>query len=431
MLLQGEWLEDLGGKKVPYHEIIHILTLKFFPRRNHEESIMKQTREHFKVDDIQKFAIEALIQSGYPEDAAKATTYALLEADKRGIFSHGMAGGLGLEEAVKGSAVYTTVNSQVKPIILPRKYPTMAVFDAKGAPGHISSLMALDLVKQLARKQGIAKVIVKNANHFGAAGIWSSKIAEDGDLIGTVTCTTAAIVKPMGDDSEGLDYTKNAGKEVRMGTNPLAISIPHKEGILTVDMALTKLAVCYFLKALKTGEMIKIPEYLADENYKSSLNPKELIGIKDGKHYFKGSIFPLGSTHSGYKGDVLLRMIEVDHSLGGGAIEKVDASFTDPNRRISLAFQAQVIDFHYSKEEAQTRVRELMYNYESKYFGVASRWPGDRANEAYEYSMKEGIPYSQGQINMLKRAGDHVSMNFDNMVKSVGKKPYPIDIFKK
>lgn len=371
------------------------------------------------------------MKSGYPKKAAKATAFALLEADKRGIFSHGLAGGLGLEEAVKRSALFALVEPQAEPIILPQKYPTLAVIDAKYAPGHISSLIAVDLVKKIARNLGIAKVVVKNANHFGAAGVWSSKIAEDGDLIGTVTCTTAAIVKPMGDDPNGLDYTKGAGGEVRMGTNPLAISVPHKEGTLTMDMALTRLAVSYFLKALKTGETIKIPEYLADENYKSSMNPKKLIGIKDGKQFFKGSIFPLGSTHSGYKGDVLLRMIDVDHSIGGGAIERVDAASIDPNRRISLAFQAQVIDFHYTKEDAQNRVRELMRDYELKYFGSASRWPGDRAIEAFEYSVREGIPYSQEQVNMLKRAALQVDLNFDEMVHSVGRKPYPFDVFKK
>jgi L-2-hydroxycarboxylate dehydrogenase (NAD+) len=392
---------------------------------------LKEIREHYNVENIQKFAVKLLKRGGYPEKVAKATAFALLEADKRGIFSHGLAGGLGLEEAVKRSALYTSVNPQAEPIILPQKYPTLAIIDAKLASGHFSSIIAVDLVKKIARELGIAKVVVKNANHFGAAGVWSSKIAEDGDLIGTVTCTTAAIVKPMGDDPNGLDYTIGAGKEVRMGTNPLAISVPHREGILTMDMALSKLAVSYFLKALKTGEMIKIPEYLADENYKSSLNPQELIGIREGKQFFKGSIFPLGSTHSGYKGDVLLRMIEVEHSLGGGAIEKVEAGSIDPNRRISLAFQAQVIDFHYTKEDAWDRVRELMRNYELKYFGSASRWPGDRAIAAYEYSIKEGIPYSQEQVEMLKRAAFHVGMNFDEMIQSVGRKPYPFEVFKK
>ncbi|MFQ5978165.1 MAG: Ldh family oxidoreductase [Candidatus Heimdallarchaeota archaeon] len=392
---------------------------------------MKHTRDHFKVKDIHNFAVEALKQSGYPETSAKATAYALLEADKRGIFSHGLAGGTGLEEAVTSSLLFATVKPQAEPQVLPQKYPALAVVDANGAPGHISSLLAVDLVQKLARKHGIAKVFVNQANHFGAAGVWSSKIAANHDLIGTVTCTTSAIVKPMGDDPDGLDYTKGAGKAVRTGTNPLAISVPHQEGVLTVDMALTKLAANYCLKALKTGEMIKIPEYVADEKYKSSLSPQDLIGSRDGSTYLKGSIFPLGSTHSGYKGDVQLRMIEVDHSVAGGPIEEVPVGSTDPNHRVSLAFQAQVIDFHYTKEEALARVRELMQDYESKYFGPASRWPGDRGNKAQEYAMKEGIPYGQGQIDMLKRAATHVGLSFEKMVKAVGNKPYPIEIFKK
>lgn len=392
---------------------------------------MKQAREHFKVKDMQNFAVEVLKQSGYPEEAASATAYALLEADKRGIFSHGLAGGTGLEEAVKGTTLFSTVNPQAIPIVLPQKYPTLVVIDAQNAPGHIAALVAVQLVKDLARKQGLAKAVVSQANHFGAAGVWSSKIAEERDLVGTVTCTTGALVKPMGDDPAGIDYTKGAGTEVRIGTNPLAISVPHKDGIITLDMALTKLAGNYCLKALKTGEMLTIPEYVANENYRSTLNPNDLIGFREGQRYLKGSIFPLGSTHSGYKGDVSLRMIEVEHSIGGGPIEKVEAGSTEPNKRISLAFQAQVMDFLYTKEEALTRVRALMQDYESKYFGPASRWPGDRANKAVDYALQEGIPYSQGQIEMLRRAAAHVGLSFDKMVSAMGKKPYPIEIFNK
>ncbi len=392
---------------------------------------MNQTRMHFNVKDIQKFAIEVLKQSGYPEEAANATIFALLEADKRGIFSHGLAGGAGLEEAVKGLVVFSTVDPQAVPIVLPQKYPGLVVIDAQNAPGHIAAMIAIQLVKDLARKQGIAKVVVNQANHFGAAGVWSAKIAEEKDLIGTVTCTTGALVKPMGDDPAGIDYTKGAGTEVRIGTNPLAISVPHKDGIITLDMALTKLAGNYCLKALKTGEMLTIPEYVADENYKSTLNPNDLIGFREGQHYIKGSIFPLGSTHSGYKGDISLRMIEIEHAVGGGPIEKVEAGSTEPNKRISLAFQAQVMDFLYTKEAALARVRTVMQDYESKYFGPASRWPGDRANKAIDYAMQEGIPYSQGQIEMLRRAAAHVGLNFEKMVRAQGKKPYPTEIFKK
>ncbi|MCE7745258.1 MAG: Ldh family oxidoreductase [Candidatus Heimdallarchaeota archaeon] len=391
---------------------------------------MSDTRDHFKVSDIQKFSVEVLIKSGYPEVSAKATVHALLEADKRGIFSHGLAGGTGLEESVKGIGLFSTVDPKAEPEILPQKYPALAIIDAHGAPGHITSMKAVHLLEKLARKNGIAKVYVCEGNHFGAAGVWSEMIAAQGDLIGTVTCTTSALVKPMGDDPKGLDYTKGAGTEVRIGTNPIAVSVPHKEGIMTVDMALTRMAANYCIKAYKTGDMLTIPEYAADKDYKSTLDPKEFIVREDsGEQHLTGSIFPLGSTQAGYKGDALLRMIEVEHSVYGGPIEKLTVG--EKKQRVSLAFQAQVIDCHYTEEEARNRVRELMIDYESKYFGKATRWPGDRSQEAYSYSLEEGIPYSDGQIEMLKRAAKHVGLDFDRMITSIGNKLFPHEIFKK
>ena len=94
-------------------------------------------------------------------------------------------------------------------------------------------------------------------------------------------------------------------------------------------------------------------------------------------------------------------------------------------------FEAQMTDFLYSKEEALERVRELMKDYEINYFGPASRWPGDRANEAIKYALKEGIPYSEGQIETLKRSAAYVGLDFNKMIQSMGKKHYPAEIFKK
>ena len=390
---------------------------------------MEKIRDHYNVKDLFSFTVEVLMNGDYSEKSSQATAYALLEADKRGIFSHGIAGGTGLEEAVKRVGITATVNPTAEPIILKQKYPSIAVIDANGAPGHITSMMAIDKVKALGRSQGLARVYVNNANHFGAAGVWSAKIAENSDMIGIVSCTTIACARTMGDDPEGLDYTKGAGKEVRVGTNPIAISVPHEDGVMTLDMALTRMAISYGIKALKAGKKLTIPEYIADKDYNSTLNPLDLFDQKGGD--LKGSLFPHGSTYSGYKGDIQLRMIEVINSLGGGPIKKVPIGKTDKRRRISHTFEAQMTDFLYSKEEALERVRELMKDYEINYFGPASRWPGDRAKEAIKYALKEGIPYSKGQIETLKRSAAFVGLDFNAMIQSMGKKPYPAEVFKK
>ncbi|OLS23992.1 MAG: Malate/(S)-sulfolactate dehydrogenase [Candidatus Heimdallarchaeota archaeon LC_3] len=392
---------------------------------------MEIIRNHYSVYDMKKFSFEILKKGGYSDESAQATTFALLEADIRGIYSHGIAGGTGLEEAVKRTGITATVDLKVEPIILDKKYPTIAVIDGNGAPGHITAMKAVLLVKELARKYGIAKVFVQNTNHYGAAGVWSSLIAKERDLKGEVSCTTTAVARVMGDDPERLDYTKGSGKEIRIGTNPLAISIPYSEGILTLDMALTRMAVSYCLKQFKAGEMVKIPEYVSDKNYKSTRDPKEFIETDKFGLNIIGSVFPLGSTLAGYKGDALLRFLEIDQSIGGGPINKIPLEDKGIKRRISHSFQAQVMDFLYSKDEARTRVKELMQDYESKYFGSSSRWPGDRAEKAKGYSYKEGIPYSKGQIKTLQRAAEFVGLNFEEILKPIGKKAFPENIFNK
>ena len=185
---------------------------------------MSEIRQHYSVQDIKNFNLEVLTRSGYSKEAAEATSYALLQADMKGIFSHGVAGGTGIEEAVKRSGITATVDPSAYPIILEQKYPSIAVIDGNGSPGHLAAMTAVELVKKLARKYGIAKVFVNNTNHYGAAGVWSEKIAEEGDLKGESYCTTAAFARVMGDDLDKLDYTKGAGKELRLGTNPIAIS---------------------------------------------------------------------------------------------------------------------------------------------------------------------------------------------------------------
>ncbi len=393
--------------------------------------ISEDKREHIDVEEMRNFTLGVLRKAKYPEDAAKSTTHALLDADIKGIFSHGIAGGTGLEEAVKRTGITASVEPTSKPIVLKQQFPTIAVIDGNGAPGHLTAQTAVDLVKELARKYGIAKVFVNNTNHYGAAGTWSEKISLDGDLKGEVSCTTVAVAKVMGDDPKRLDYTKGAGKEVRMGTNPLAISIPHTDGILTFDSAWTRMAVSYCLKHLKAGEMMSIPEYIADNNYNSTLNPQDFMQSVDDANTITGSVFPQGSTNSGYKGDSMLRFLEIDQTLGGGPLKKISFEGTGGKRRISHSFQAQVIDFLFTKEEAKARVRELMIDYETKYFGSASRWPGDRSNKAKQYCMNEGIPYSKGQIKTLKRAANYVDLDFRKLINSRGHKNYPRDIFNK
>ena len=107
---------------------------------------MEDKRNHYAVKDIYDFSIKVLKAAGYNDKKAPSTAFALLEADKRGIFSHGTAGGTGIEESVKRSGITSTVRLDTEPIIQKQKYETLAVIDANGAPGHYTSDIAVEMV---------------------------------------------------------------------------------------------------------------------------------------------------------------------------------------------------------------------------------------------------------------------------------------------
>jgi LDH2 family malate/lactate/ureidoglycolate dehydrogenase len=393
-----------------------------------------EPRDHRDVAALFAFCKECLVRKGYPPEYADATAFALVEADARGIYSHGAAGGTGLEEALVRTGVTATVDINALPVRLDQTYPTIGVIDARGAPGHYTSRLAVDWVRELAGRHGIAKVYVSDGNHFGAAGIWAEEIAADCRFEAHVTCTTAGCVRLLGDDPRGIDYTRGAavGGKHRLGTNPDAYSIPFNGGLFTIDMANSELAaslcVKYFKEGMASGSTrhLVIPNYVADENYKPTLDPTRVLGIRDGKLDVAGSVFPYGGLR-GYKGQISLQRIEADHSFAGGPIQAVDAGEIS-QRRVSHAFEAQAIDFLYSRAAALERMSALVRDW-AECGGPATRLPGERSHLAREYSLRCGIPYSEGQIHTLRRCGDSVGVDLATVPSTVA--PYPKNLFTK
>ena len=167
---------------------------------------------------------------------ARVVADVLIEADLRGIYSHGINN---LDILIINSIKAGGTNPKAIPIdITKNKNLCIRHINAMGDLGGYTAMKAVKLVKAMARKYGMGKVYITNANHFGALAIYSEEIAKDKDLAGRVTCTTPSVMKPFGG-------TKN-----RLGTNPLSISIPYDQGVVTIDMATTVHAMSGINKAI-------------------------------------------------------------------------------------------------------------------------------------------------------------------------------------
>jgi LDH2 family malate/lactate/ureidoglycolate dehydrogenase len=349
-----------------------------------------------KPDVVKSYVTRILKRHGVPLEKARITAEVLVEADMRGVFSHGIGSLdlLVLKSIKQGGTVPDAKPEDKKGN---RNFP-IGHIDARGGLGHPTAMEAVERVKRLARKVGYGKVYVTNANHFGMAAVYSEKICVEKDLSGRVTCTTPSVVRPYG------------GREKRLGTNLISWSIPYDRGTVTIDMSSTIHAISGILRAFREGIGLPFPVY--DEKGQETTDPSSFKGMAG--FLEKGSMIPLGGigkggADAGYKGTGLAVLIELDNVIGGGTSSSIDPLVNDESRRIRQTFEAWRIDTLFPREQALRFISETVADLKSGQ-GKGMLLPGEKEARQREVSLRQGIPFTAVQIARLERLGQEAGL---------------------
>lgn len=345
---------------------------------------------------IRSYIQDLLARHGVPDSKAKITAEVLVEADMRGIFSHGINS---LDLIVIGSIEHGGTNPNACAVEKTRNpYFPIRHFDAQGDVGHSLAMDAVEKVKGLARKNGYGKIYVSNANHFGIGAVYSEKICEEKDLSGRVTCTTPSIVRPYG------------GIKKRLGTNVISWSIPYDRGNVTIDMATTIHAVSPVLRSLTEG--LPLPFPVIGPSGRKTSESHTFEGVTD--FLKRGAMIPLGGmgeqgADAGFKGTGMAMLVELDNVIGAGPTGYVDPLADDEKRRICQTFEAWRIDTLFDRAEALAHISKTISGIKSRQ-GENMLLPGEKEAICRENSLKNGIPYSASQIARLEKLGRRVGL---------------------
>ena len=350
----------------------------------------------YKPEVIKSYVQELLTRHDVPMSKAKVTAEVLVEADMRGIFSHGI-NSLDLIVIHSLEQGGTDPNAKAEDKTRNPAFPIRHI-DAHGDLGHPMAMDAVDMVKELAREHGYGKVYVANANHFGIGAIYTEKICAERDLSGRVTCTTPSVVKPYG------------GEKKRLGTNVIAWSIPYDRGFVTIDMATTIHAVSGVLRALIEKTPLPFPVYAPSGS--KTIDPEAFEGFVD--FLKRGSMIPLGGmgehgADAGYKGTGMAMLIELDSVIGAGASSHIDPLVDDAKRRIRQTFEAWRIDTLFARDDALEHISKTISDIKSQQ-GEDLLLPGEKESIHRENAMKHGIPYTAIQIARLEKLGQGVDL---------------------
>ncbi len=237
---------------------------------------------------LTKFCQSAFVGEGVPERHAKLVAESLVQANLRGVDSHGVVRmGIYLDRIKAGR-----MNAHAEPSIV-HSQGSVALVDANNNFGVVGGMKALDIALEKAAEHGAAIVGVKRSNHFGTGAFYALQ-AIDRNFILLVMSNASQTMPPTG------------GIRPFIGTNPLAVGVPAgEEQPFLLDMATSVVARGKIIVAAQKDE--PIPEGWGIDKYG---NP-----TTNAQAALEGSVLPVG----GAKGYAISMFIDILSGVLTGA----------------------------------------------------------------------------------------------------------------
>lgn len=346
-------------------------------------------------DKLKRFVAEVLEKSGVAAEPAAVVADVLVASDMRGIESHGVAR---LESYYVGRIRSGNLNPRPDYRIV-RETETSVLFDADNGLGHPVAKMAMERVMAKAAERGAAFGAVRNSNHFGIAGYYAM-MALERDMIGMASTNSVRYGAPTN------------GREVLLGTNPLAYAIPAgQEPAFVLDFATTTVPKGK-LEVHKRKNQPLLPGWAIDREGHVTLDPDEAL---------RGALLPLGgfgTDGGGHKGYGLGLLVDILCGvLSGGAFGPTLPVVTDvKNGAISHWFGAFRIDgFRDVAAFKADMDRELRFFKDSAKAPGADRVyvAGEREFEMAAHHRERGVPVHVKVWDGLAKLADELGIGFD------------------
>jgi ureidoglycolate dehydrogenase (NAD+) len=338
------------------------------------------------AERLRTFGQGVFRKAGVPAEDAKTVAEILVEANLRGVDTHGIyLANLYVRRLRKG-LVNPTPRFRFE-----KRRGGVGILDADFSLGQLSALEAARKAVEMAREAGVGIVAVKNSNHFGAAAYYAEYCAKR-DCIGLVMSDGECDVIPFG------------GREKFLGTNPICCCVPSgNHPWFCMDMATSEVAFGKVRAAAEAGKAIP-PNWAVDRNGKPVTDPSKAYAA-----------VPM----SGPKGYAIGLMIEIFSSrltgmpYGAHIVRKFD----DWENKAFMGHYVQAIDISTFSpvEEFKERMDELLAELKSqpKAPGVEEILiPGEPEWRTKERREKEGCPIREQDLRLLSQLGQELGVPF-------------------
>jgi hypothetical protein len=145
-------------------------------------------------DFMKQFMKDVFLSYGVPEDRATTCADVLVEADKRGIDSHG----LGRLKPIYCDRMDQGILQASPPIDIIKETPTTALVDGNLGLGLYIGPYCMQLAIQKAKQYGLGFVVARRSTHYGIAGYYATMATDQGCIGWTGTNARPSIAPTYG-----------------------------------------------------------------------------------------------------------------------------------------------------------------------------------------------------------------------------------------
>ena len=248
----------------------------------------EETAVVVQAETLVAFCRDTLLHAGLDAAGAEIVAHSLVEADLRGIYSHGVVRLWLYERRLRAGLIRPN-----PPMRLERTGPATAILYGGHGAGQVVGTRAMAEAIAMACEAGVGCVAATESNHFGIAAYFTMQ-ALPHDMIGLAVSHADSLVAPYG------------AAKAYFGTNPLSVAIPAgEEDPVVLDMATSVAPIGKVTSAKAAGKPIPMG-WAIDSIGNPTTDPAKAL---------EGALLPVGT----YKGYGLSLVVEVLSALLAGS----------------------------------------------------------------------------------------------------------------
>jgi LDH2 family malate/lactate/ureidoglycolate dehydrogenase len=356
-----------------------------------QDGMMEPRR--YRPEELHKFCCAILERLKVAPEGAKEVADCLLQADLRGVDSHGMVRLPVYAERIRKGVVNPRPVTRII-----RTSAATALLDGDNGLGAVVGSRAMEKAIELAADIGVSFVGVRRSNHFGIAAFYAQKAVRKG-LIGCAASNAPPHMAPFG------------GRARFLGTNPFSIGIPAgKQPPLVFDASTSVVARGKIIVAAKENNAIPAGWAIDPDG-----NP-----TTDAKAALAGAVLPFG----GPKGSAISLIIDVLCGVLTGAAFALTLNTLENLRaqqNLGHVLVAMRTDIFVTAEDFASRMDEILRTLKSSPPAPNTEQvliPGEIEQQNEAKNQTVGVPLLRSAVDQLAALGAELNVSFPHAISS-------------